>query len=305
MSPVRGYITPNTKPYGVRCRALSIPNSSEWESILIGALLELTRDYNFEQIDGLSSSEVSEVFQDALLGMLDGGCCRKDYYQRVLGLSSEISVYWRLDYVDGFYLLDSVTEVNTGFANNATADATGIGDKSFGLAVDTASQVQGLGPLAYGTFDGNLFTSLLWFRVSDLAMWTDSTEYVLIEVQKATDDYFKVSLSTVSNTIIVQRSVTGQTLMLSWEFDRQSDWWIPVAVVCDRSSSRFELYVAGVMVDSDSTALGEWVETEYFIGIGRSAEVGNARHFVGSLAHYAFWIGALSSDEVKTVHEVL
>lgn len=58
------YVTPTELPLGFVCRPLRIPNSPQWLAIVSGAILELTKTHNFEQINGLSPDEVTVVFQD-------------------------------------------------------------------------------------------------------------------------------------------------------------------------------------------------------------------------------------------------
>jgi len=51
------YITPSTNPDGTICRPVFIPSSSDWLAVVSGALLELTKTYNWEQVDGISVAD--------------------------------------------------------------------------------------------------------------------------------------------------------------------------------------------------------------------------------------------------------
>lgn len=71
------FITPETLPSQFKCRRVSIPDDVDWLSIVNGALVVLTRDYNFERIGitSLTPEETAEVFQDMFFKYLNGEPC--------------------------------------------------------------------------------------------------------------------------------------------------------------------------------------------------------------------------------------
>jgi microcystin-dependent protein len=56
----RGYLTPDSIPSPVLCRALRIPNSVDWVAIVTGAILDLTYPGNYEQFGTLTPDECAE-----------------------------------------------------------------------------------------------------------------------------------------------------------------------------------------------------------------------------------------------------
>lgn len=77
------YLTPETVPDTRTCRALLIPESSEWLALFSGALTELSLKYNWQQA-GISIEETLAVINDVLAGYYDGcvasGCNQPDGY---------------------------------------------------------------------------------------------------------------------------------------------------------------------------------------------------------------------------------
>ncbi len=57
------YITPATLPVGVTCRELEIPDNDDCNAIVVGALYELTRKYNWEQRSGETVDDTVALFQ--------------------------------------------------------------------------------------------------------------------------------------------------------------------------------------------------------------------------------------------------
>ena len=60
------YLTPDTPTGQTVCWTLNIPSAPEWTAIVTGALLELGRDYNFEQYGTATPAETAAVFRDML-----------------------------------------------------------------------------------------------------------------------------------------------------------------------------------------------------------------------------------------------
>lgn len=65
------YLTPETVPESATCRALLIPESSDWLAIFSGALTELTLKWNWQQA-GITVDEALEVVNTVLAGYYDG-----------------------------------------------------------------------------------------------------------------------------------------------------------------------------------------------------------------------------------------
>jgi hypothetical protein len=59
-----GYLTPNTAPDTVTCRALFVPNSEECLAIVRGAINELIYAYNWDKYGALTEQESADLFVD-------------------------------------------------------------------------------------------------------------------------------------------------------------------------------------------------------------------------------------------------
>lgn len=68
------YLTPDNIPEDVICRPLFIPNSSLWLAIVSGAILELTREWNWEQAGELSPAECAARMQELQQQYYDDEC---------------------------------------------------------------------------------------------------------------------------------------------------------------------------------------------------------------------------------------
>jgi len=62
------WLTPDSIPTNRVCRVLSIPASSEWLALVSGALLELTKEWNWEEFGSITAEQAAEeatsVFMD-------------------------------------------------------------------------------------------------------------------------------------------------------------------------------------------------------------------------------------------------
>lgn len=67
------WLTPsNPSPTGTLCRALFIPDDEEWIAIVNGALVELTRSYNYEQFGAATPDEVAYRFMEMYQAYVEG-----------------------------------------------------------------------------------------------------------------------------------------------------------------------------------------------------------------------------------------
>lgn len=66
------YITPPSTPESTTCRALLIPDSSEWLAIFGGALTELIYKYNWEQVTGITVDDAVQTAITVINGFYDG-----------------------------------------------------------------------------------------------------------------------------------------------------------------------------------------------------------------------------------------
>jgi microcystin-dependent protein len=68
-----GYLTPDTAPGNVQCRALFVPDSEEFLAIVRGALQELTFAHNWTKFGALTPDQAAASFVD----MFDAFCLEK------------------------------------------------------------------------------------------------------------------------------------------------------------------------------------------------------------------------------------
>jgi hypothetical protein len=54
------YLTPETLPEASVCRSLQVPDTDVWLSIVSGAILELTKEYNWEQVGAVTAEQAAQ-----------------------------------------------------------------------------------------------------------------------------------------------------------------------------------------------------------------------------------------------------
>lgn len=75
--PLFAWLTPDTTPTLSKCRCLVIPDDPSWLAIVSGALVELTRAYNFEEFGSVTPQECADTFQAVFDEFSGGRMCRE------------------------------------------------------------------------------------------------------------------------------------------------------------------------------------------------------------------------------------
>jgi len=68
------WLTPNDFGEGDTCRPLFIPDTSEWLAIVSGAILDLTKKFNWQEFGTLTPDECAERMQEMLSAYYEGVC---------------------------------------------------------------------------------------------------------------------------------------------------------------------------------------------------------------------------------------
>lgn len=69
------WLTPDTAPTLTQCRRLLIPDDELWLAAVSGALVEMTREWNWEEHGALTPEEAAERAQTMFLAFLDDSGC--------------------------------------------------------------------------------------------------------------------------------------------------------------------------------------------------------------------------------------
>lgn len=62
------YLTPDTKPVSTITVSFTIPDDGDWLAVLIGAVLVLTYESNWERFGSLTVAQVVSAWDDILVG---------------------------------------------------------------------------------------------------------------------------------------------------------------------------------------------------------------------------------------------
>lgn len=82
------WLTPDEAPEGTVCRPLFIPDDPAWLAIVSGAILELTRSWNYEQFGTLTPDQCAELMQ----------VMQQKYYDEICSGAGEYPTpYWDED----------------------------------------------------------------------------------------------------------------------------------------------------------------------------------------------------------------
>jgi len=155
------YLTPDSIPDGFTCRTLVIPDDPQWIEIVNGALLDLTRPFNFELFGDVTPEQTSEMFTAMVMRYIKRTPCMLGsivpYATSVVpdgALACDGAEYAREDYPNLYAVLESVyivdadtfrtpdlrgrTVIGTGTGDDLTARAVGDvgGEETHILTVD-------------------------------------------------------------------------------------------------------------------------------------------------------------------------
>jgi len=181
------YLTPETVPEERACRALLIPDNSEWLALISGALTELQFRWNWE-VQGITIDEtlavVNEIIDGYYTGCLTSGCEQPDGFPIFrLTPDGHVEMLQNGEYVEpyGDYAIPPIParEEPTPEENKclAAANAVYVLEQVYEIALDAiqdgvqlvefvARIIEGLGTLAF--FAG---TITAWFAGLWIAAW--------------------------------------------------------------------------------------------------------------------------------------
>ncbi len=101
------FITPLITPVDTRCWRLSIPRDRDIQGVILGHLLQLTHDYNWEQTTGISVAETVSLMQEMFDDFSVGSFCMIGSLIHFVTNSPPVGVllcdgtqYLRVDYPD-------------------------------------------------------------------------------------------------------------------------------------------------------------------------------------------------------------
>jgi len=224
------------------------------------------------------------------------------YADRVLATQpGHLIGYWRLNESGGTAADDSSPYGHDGQASGVAWGADGIGDDATAAAFDGINDLVDLYSAGLSSaFDGAAGTLMIWARVADASVWTDSTTRRALRFQgDSGSNVVSVYRSTTDNLLAVVRYGGGDGLLHSLT-GMDDTGWMCLAITWDEDADALRVFLNGAQQGSTRTGLGTWDASGLSSSqtvLGANADTGG-QHWYGDLAHCAVWDVALNADEL-------
>lgn len=72
---MNAWITPDAVPSGYVRRVLLVPDSWEWETIILGCLYALTEAENWESVSGVTAEQAAARADEMFTAFIEGEVC--------------------------------------------------------------------------------------------------------------------------------------------------------------------------------------------------------------------------------------
>ena len=221
------------------------------------------------------------------LQLLFGG--QEKYYQRIQKLSP--IAYYPLNEPSGTVTIDRSGNGYNGTYSGATLAQPGIGDGQtsalFGETGTTLSTLTTSGIIpAINTAEISI---LLWYKVSAVGVWTDSTTRYLFEITTDGNNYASIYKSSTNNRINMAYSAGATSKFVTVE-PVSSTGFIFLAYTASKSNNQFIGYLNGSAAGTTQTGLGTWSGNPTLVRFGSQSS--------GYYAHVAVFNKILTPAQI-------
>lgn len=222
------------------------------------------------------------------------------YWQRVFDTQpANLIGFWRMNETTGTNAADSSGNGYDGTYVGPTVGAlTGPDSEpapSFDGNNDTVTlNVAGL-KAAFGGPEGTL---LMWLKVRDVSVWTDSTTRILFDARSlGPTNFVKIQRKSSNNNMLFayRSGSVDKELTLTGKSDTD---WVSMGATWSEGSDEIRVYWNGVQEGATLTGLGVWGAQPDEITIGGRA---GATVWDGGLALVPLWDAALSPAKMLSI----
>ena len=224
----------------------------------------------------------------------------RDYYDKVLLVDPENLIgYWTLSEPTGATTAeDESGQDNTGTYSNVTLEADGISDGLTGASFNGNSSYVNIYSAALNSdFDGAEGALLIWGRVANANVWTDSTERVLAKLAADADNLVRLYRSSTNNTLGWEYKAGGTSKIVTLGSLSDTEY-MQLLITWSVAADEVRAYRNGVQVGTTQTGLGTWAGSlsATLCALG-AANTTPENVWNGLLAHAALWTAPLDEAE--------
>lgn len=216
---------------------------------------------------------------------------------------------WALDEASGATATDATGHGYNGTYVNATLGQTGIGDGKTAISLSGSAGVRGVNVYSAGlasAFNGAEGSISMFFKVSNIADWTDGAERNILYLGADGTNFVYLSKKSQSNKIWFGYQAGGTYDTVDAQYYNATGW-VHIAITWSKSADQLKAYLNGVQQGATQTTLGTWAgalaSIKCMIGSGQS----NADNglWKGSLARVSLYNVALSEAQIQALATTL
>lgn len=232
----------------------------------------------------------------------------------------------RLAYVDKLLAIQSASfiagwpfgEASGSVADNAEGTAArdgeyvgvtlgeaGIGDGGSSPLFDGANDyVDVYSPSLAGVYDQSELSAMIWFQVSGIGVWSDSTYRKVFRYYVSNDNTLKLERDAADNRLAIKVEHGTTSKYLSWDIGPSLDW-LCFMVTISESNDRIRIYGQGSLLEAETTGLGTWagpLASAYSL-IGANSKT-PSQVWDGKIAFPWIWTTELTDAEVLEAYTI-
>lgn len=295
------YLTEDTLPSLVCCQVW-LPDSEPSISVFSGAMLELTRPWNWEQYGDQSPEDTAELWRQAHDLTFPLVFCDAYWYKVSQLAPNNLLALWRIN-----ELIDSVAHDSSPNAFNGAISGVTLAAQT-GPDGDNAPSFDGVNDYINvysanfaSAFNGGKGSALAWFKVSGAGVWTDGQQETIFRFLTLTNtDKIEIHLSSTSNTLVWWYRAGGVTKTVSKGSYSPTDW-VCVGLTWGDSANgdAMKAYLNGTQEGTTQTGFGAWSGALYSAQsvIGSISNIGQSV-MDGGIALVALWDTILSPAQM-------
>lgn len=300
----RAFLTPEVDEGGLYMAPFWLPYGVDWEAIPRGMLVELLKDYNFEESAGGQTVEHTvEVYQEDIARTFAHWTLAQPYYARLALLKSQsLIAHWPLwEPAGAVAALELAARLN-GAVAGAVFGATGPGDGHTALSFDGTGDycnvystgLNAVFPTARGTL-------ACWIKAAS-GMWSDGLARYVARFRTVSNSYVRIVKPTTGG---LQFEAAPGGVFITVNYATTSLSWMHVAMTWDNVAGEIFAYVDGAQVGYTPGGTGVWAgalsTATNCIGAGQS---NGAQCWFGELARPALWGDVLGPREIAYLAKI-
>lgn len=300
----RAFLTPEAEEGGLYLAPFFVPFGTDWEAIPRGLLVELLKEYNYEQgAGGQTVEHTVEVYQDDLARTFAHWTLAQPYYARLALLKPQsVIAHWPLWEPTGAVAALELAARLNGAVAGAAFGATGPGDGHTALSFDGTGDycnvystgLDAVFPTARGTLTG-------WLKATS-GMWADGIARYVARLRTVTNSYIRLYKPT-GGGLVFEAAPGGTAIYVTHATTSLS--WFHFALAWDNTAGEILAYIDGAQVGYTPGGTGVWAgalsSATCCIGAGQN---NGANCWNGAIARVSLFNEVLSPREIAYLAKI-